>query len=96
MELWAEAQTNVFSSDVDADISLPLKIISNTTTIPIIVTDENDSIVNKTNIENIDEKDSAKLRNLLEKLKKENLLNKKSPLISQKLQLEMSGMMFTQ
>ncbi|HQV36613.1 MAG TPA: HAMP domain-containing sensor histidine kinase [Flavobacterium sp.] len=72
MELWAEAQTNVFSSDVDADISLPLKIISNTTTIPIIVTDENDSIVNKTNIENIDEKDSAKLRNLLEKLKKEN------------------------
>jgi len=72
MELWAEAQTNVFSSDVDADISLPLKIISNTTTIPIIVTDESDSIVNKTNIEDIDEKDSAKLRNLLEKLKKEN------------------------
>jgi len=72
MELWAEAQTNVFSSDVDADISLPLKIISNTTTIPIIVTDENDSIVNKTNIEDIDEKDSAKLRSLLEKLKKEN------------------------
>ncbi|HQX03381.1 MAG TPA: HAMP domain-containing sensor histidine kinase [Flavobacterium sp.] len=72
MELWAEAQTNVFSSDVDADISLPLKIISNTTTIPIIVTDESDSIVNKTNIEDIDEKDSAKLRSLLEKLKKEN------------------------
>lgn len=72
MELWAEAQTNVFSSDVDADISLPLKIISNTTTIPIIVTDENDSIVNKTNIEDVDEKDNVKLRNLLEKLKKEN------------------------
>ena len=39
MELWAEAQSNVLNSDVEADISLPLKIISNTNTIPLIVTD---------------------------------------------------------
>ena len=72
MELWAEAQTNVFTSDVDADISLPLKIISNTTTIPIIVTDENDKIINTTNLEENEEADSVKLRSVLSKLKKEN------------------------
>ncbi len=72
MELWAEAQTNVLNSDVEADISLPLKIISNTTTIPIIVTDENDKIINTTNLEENEAADSVKLRSVLSKLKKEN------------------------
>jgi signal transduction histidine kinase len=71
MELWAEAQITVFNSD-EEDISLPLKIISNTTTIPIIVTNEKDSIINKTNLNEIRENDTLNLRNYLEKLKKEN------------------------
>lgn len=71
MELWAEAQITVFNSD-EEDISLPLKIISNTSTIPIIVTNEKDSIINKTNIDEIKEGDNLQLRNYLEKLKKEN------------------------
>jgi signal transduction histidine kinase len=71
MELWAQAQITVFNSD-EEDISLPLKIISNTTTIPIIVTNEKDSIINKTNLNEIRENDTLNLRNYLEKLKKEN------------------------
>ncbi|WP_396151221.1 sensor histidine kinase [Flavobacterium sp.] len=71
MELWAQAQITVFNSD-EEDISLPLKIISNTTTIPIIVTNEKDSIINKTNLDEIKENDTLNLRNYLEKLKKEN------------------------
>jgi signal transduction histidine kinase len=71
MELWAEAQITVFNSD-EEDISLPLKIISNTSTIPIIVTNEKDSIINKTNIDDIKDGDNIKLRSYLEKLKKEN------------------------
>lgn len=72
MELWAEAQSNVLNSDVEADISLPLNIISNTTTIPIIVTDENDKIINTANLEENETVDSTKLRAFLSKLKKEN------------------------
>lgn len=72
MELWADAQTNVLNSDVEADISLPLKIISNTNTIPIIVTDENDKIINTANLEENETIDSSKLRTILSKLKKEN------------------------
>jgi hypothetical protein len=72
MELWAEAQTNVLNSDVEADISLPLKIISNTNTIPIIVTDENNKIINTTNLEENEAGDSIKLRSVLLKLKKQN------------------------
>lgn len=71
MELWAQAQITVFNSD-EEDISLPLKIISNTTTIPIIVTNEKDSIINKTNLDEIKDDDTLKLRSYLEKLKKEN------------------------
>lgn len=71
MELWAEAQITVNNS-FEEDIGLPLKIISNTTTIPIIVTNEKDSIVNNVNIDEFDVNDTLKLRNYLETLKKEN------------------------
>jgi len=71
MELWANAQTTVINSD-DEDISLPLKIISNTTTIPIILTDSKDRIVTTANLEDLNVKDSLQLKSYLEKLKKEN------------------------
>lgn len=71
MELWAQAQITVNNS-LDEDVTLPLKIISNTNTIPIIVTNEKDSIINYTNIDDIDINDTIKLKNYLEKLKNEN------------------------
>lgn len=71
MELWAQAQITVNNS-LDEDVTLPLKIISNTNTIPIIVTNEKDSIINHTNIDDIDISDTEKLKKYLEKLKNEN------------------------
>ncbi len=70
MELWAQAQKTLINSDINADISLPLKIIQNAN-IPIIVT-QNNKIINDNNIDESVKKDSVKLKNLLEKLKSQN------------------------
>lgn len=70
MELWAQAQKTLINSDINADISLPLKIIQNAN-IPIIVT-QNNKIINYNNIDESVKKDSVKLKNLLEKLKSQN------------------------
>ena len=70
MELWALAQTTLINSDVNADISLPLKIIQNAS-IPIVVCQDN-KIINHKNIDDDIAKDSRKLNALLEKLKTEN------------------------
>lgn len=70
MELWAQAQTTLINSDLNADTSLPLKIIQNAR-IPIVVT-ENDKIINDINIDEDIKKDSVKLKFFLEKLKSEN------------------------
>ena len=72
MELWAESLKTVSNANPETDeIELPLQIINNNKTIPIIVT-ENDTIINQINIdENIISK-KEKLDQFLEKLKKEN------------------------
>lgn len=71
MELWASAQKSFINSDENTDIELLLKIFSNNTTIPIMVT-ENDSIINATNIDEAIVNDPVQSRVLLDKLKKEN------------------------
>ncbi len=71
MELWASAQKSLINSDENTDIELLLKIFSNNTTIPIMVT-ENDSIINTTNIDDEIVNDRVKSRVFLDKLKKEN------------------------
>ena len=70
IELWAQAQTTLINSDLNADTSLPLKIIQNAR-IPIVVT-ENNKIINDINIDEDIKKDSIKLKFFLEKLKSEN------------------------
>lgn len=72
MELWAESLKTVNNANLESDeIELPLQIINNNKTIPIILT-ENDTIINQRNIdENIISK-KEKLDQFLEKLKKEN------------------------
>jgi signal transduction histidine kinase len=72
MELWAESLKTVNNANLESDeIELPLQIINNNKTIPIILT-ENDTIINQRNIdENIISK-REKLDQFLEKLKKEN------------------------
>lgn len=71
MELWASAQKSLINSDENTDIELLLKIFSNNTTIPIMVT-ENDSIINTTNIDDEIVNDRVKSRVYLHRLKKEN------------------------
>lgn len=72
MELWASAQKSLINADETTDIELLLKIFQNNTTIPVIVTTENDSI---DKIKNIDEKaieTNEQKTAYLKKLKKEN------------------------
>ncbi len=72
MELWASAQKSLINADETTDIELLLKIFQNNTTIPVIVTTENDSI---DKIKNIDEQSISTKESkvaLLAKLKKEN------------------------
>lgn len=72
MELWAESLKTVSNANLETDdIELPLQIINNNKTIPIIVT-ENDTIINQTNIEENIISNKEKLNQFLEKLKKEN------------------------
>lgn len=72
MELWAESLKTVNNANPETDeIELPLQIINNNKTIPIIVT-ENDTIINQTNIEENIISEKEKLDQFLEKLKKEN------------------------
>jgi len=70
MELWAQAQKTFINSDINSDISLPLKIIQNAR-IPIVVT-ENNKIINDINIDDDIKKDTTKLHLFLNKLKSEN------------------------
>ncbi|MCD8288074.1 MAG: HAMP domain-containing histidine kinase [Porphyromonadaceae bacterium] len=50
IEIWAEATRSVASSQTDVDMNLVLKILQSNTTIPIIITDSNDNILQTHNI----------------------------------------------
>lgn len=70
MEIWAEAQKTLGSSDIDAELPLVLEVSSKNTTIPLILTDRDGKIINHNNIDEEDfEKNSERL---LEKFKSQN------------------------
>lgn len=70
MELWAKAQKSLNSID-NVDIELPSSIITNNTTIPLILT-ENDKILDHNNLDKDIQNDSLKLHAFLKQIKKEN------------------------
>jgi len=72
MEYWAEAQKTIINSDINTEIELPIKIIRNNTTIPIILTDEKDSIISHNNIDDKLMSVPQDSKAILNKLKKEN------------------------
>ena len=72
VELWALAQNKLQSSDVNADMDLPLAIMRSNNNVPMIVTDSRGKIEKFENLPEGVEKDSLKLKNYLEELKKEN------------------------
>jgi len=70
MELWAKAQKTLTAAEVGAELPLVLEIFSANTTIPLILTDQNDSIISYNNIEEKDFKNNSK--RFLERFKKQN------------------------
>jgi two-component system, sporulation sensor kinase D len=72
MEVWATAQKSLHTAGDNADVDLPLQIISNNTTIPIILTDKNDSVLGSNNIDEETIKDAKKFRKLLLSFKNAN------------------------
>ncbi len=69
MELWAEAQKTLTTSDIDAELPLVLEIFSKNTSIPLILT-ENNVIINYNNID--EESFKKNSTRLLEKFKNQN------------------------
>ncbi len=71
MEIWATAQKTLLNANENTELDLPLKIFSNNTTIPNMVT-ENDKIINATNIDEKIIADPVLSRQFLNHLKTEN------------------------
>lgn len=72
MELWASAQKSLINADENTEIELVLEIFQNNTTIPVIVTTENDSIDKMINIDENAISTLAQKHAFLDQLKKEN------------------------
>jgi signal transduction histidine kinase len=71
MELWAKAQKNITTANLDTEIELPSFILQNNKNIPLILTDSKGKIISTLNIDEI-EKDSIKLKKFLEEIKSQN------------------------
>lgn len=73
MEIWATASNTLNEANpVDTNLELPLLILSNNTTIPIIQTDERDSILAMVNVPLRIQQDEQEAELVLRKLKNEN------------------------
>lgn len=72
MEFWASAQKTLANANEHTDVELPLQIITNNTSIPMIVTNSNDSIINYDNIDEEVSKDTATLKKYFNSIKNDN------------------------
>ena len=71
IDIWAEATTELAGSTTEADMSLILKIIQSNTTIPVIITDSDHSILWHTNCE-IHSRDSiAELKSIVNRIRED-------------------------
>ena len=72
MEFWASAQKTLANANEHTDVELPLQIITNNTSIPMVVTDSKDSIINYENIEEAIANDTAALKRYFNSIKNDN------------------------
>lgn len=73
IELWAEATRELITStDQDSDFSFVLKVIQDNETVPVIVTDENDTILYHRNLHEKRVDDELYLSRQLERMKSQN------------------------
>jgi C4-dicarboxylate-specific signal transduction histidine kinase len=71
MELWAKAQKNIMTANLDTEIELPRYILENNKNIPLILTDSKGKFISCLNIDEI-EKDTIKVKKFLEEIKNQN------------------------
>ncbi len=72
MEFWAGAQKTLANANENTDIDLPFLIIQNNNTIPMIVTDSKDSIINYENIDEAITEDISLLKKYFNSIKNDN------------------------
>lgn len=72
MEILGIAQKQLNELDLNADITLPDKIITTNTSIPLILVDENGNIASFQNLDSLKSLDSSYLKKQLEIMKNEN------------------------
>lgn len=73
MEIWASALKTLNEAELsDTELELPLMILTSNTTIPIIQTNESDSIISMSNIEEHITNNATKSNDFLNKLKSQN------------------------
>lgn len=72
MELWTTAQKTLANANEYTDVELPFQVISNNSTIPMIVTDSIDHILSFDNVELSNEQDTIALKKVLQQMKTEN------------------------
>jgi two-component system, sporulation sensor kinase D len=69
MELWADSVETLNNAPLDADISLPQRILENNTSIPIILADKSGRVLNTSNIKDDLLKDTIQARKYIEDFK---------------------------
>lgn len=72
MEFWASAQKTLANANEYTDVDLPLQIITNNTSIPMVVTDSKDSIISHNNIDEAIANDTAALKKYFNSIKNDN------------------------
>lgn len=72
MEVWALAQKKFLNGNENTDLELPLNILNNNTTIPLLLTDDKDNIIDGRNIDENLLNDPKKSKKLLQKFKNYN------------------------
>jgi len=72
IEMWSEAQRLISLSDTSQNVDFLFSIIENNNTVPVILTDENDSIISSRNFDESRIADPLYLRKMLEKIKEKN------------------------
>lgn len=72
MEVWGEAQQTLLNANEFTEVELPLKILNYNSTIPLILADSNDSILDSRNVDSIVLQDPLRSKKLLMKFKNEN------------------------
>lgn len=72
VELWAEAIRMINSSDANQNLDFLKTVIDYNNTVPVILTDESDNIIDSRNFDTTRIKETGYLKNILERIKQKN------------------------